>query len=61
MRVFAPACSFSPSVIVNAIGNSAHWANTAIIITWDDWGSWYDHVAPKIINDKRPPTAPDDD
>ncbi len=24
--------------IVNAIGNSAYWANTAIIITWDDWG-----------------------
>ncbi len=37
--------------IVNAIGNSPYWANTAIIITWDDWGGWYDHVAPKIIND----------
>ncbi len=37
--------------IVNAIGNSAYWANTAIIIAWDDWGGWYDHVAPKVIND----------
>ncbi len=37
--------------IVNAIGNSPYWANTSIIITWDDWGGWYDHVAPKIIND----------
>jgi phospholipase C len=37
--------------IVNAIGNSEFWANTAIIITWDDWGGWYDHVAPKVIND----------
>jgi phospholipase C len=37
--------------IVNAIGNSQYWANTAIIITWDDWGGWYDHVAPKVIND----------
>jgi phospholipase C len=37
--------------IVNAIGNSSYWANTAIIITWDDWGGWYDHVAPKVIND----------
>lgn len=36
--------------IVNAIGNSAYWSNTAIFITWDDWGGWYDHVAPKIIN-----------
>ncbi len=37
--------------IVNAIGNSAYWTNTAIIITWDDWGGWYDHVPPKVIND----------
>ncbi len=34
--------------IVNAIGNSAYWNNTVIIITWDDWGGWYDHVAPPI-------------
>jgi phospholipase C len=39
------------SAIVNAIGSSPYWANTAIIITWDDWGGWYDHVAPKVIND----------
>ena len=37
--------------IVNAIGKSPYWANTAIIITWDDWGGWYDHVAPKVVND----------
>ena len=37
--------------IVNAIGNSAYWANTAIIITWDDWGGWYDHVVPKVVDD----------
>ncbi len=37
--------------IVNAIGTSPYWANTAIIITWDDWGGWYDHVAPKVIDD----------
>ncbi len=37
--------------IVNAVGNSPYWASTAIIITWDDWGGWYDHVAPTVIND----------
>ena len=37
--------------IVNAVGNSPYWANTVIIVTWDDWGGWYDHVAPKVIND----------
>jgi len=39
------------SSIVNAIGNSQYWSNTAIVITWDDWGGWYDHVAPpQILN-----------
>ena len=36
--------------IVNAIGKSAYWSDTAILITWDDWGGWYDHVAPPILN-----------
>jgi len=34
--------------IVNAIGKSQYWANSAIIITWDDWGGWYDHVVPPV-------------
>jgi phospholipase C len=38
--------------IVNAIGGSSYWSNTAVIITWDDWGGWYDHVPPpKVIDD----------
>jgi phospholipase C len=36
------------SSIVNAIGNSRYWANSAIIVTWDDWGGWYDHVVPPV-------------
>ena len=35
--------------VVNAIGNSSYWADTAIFITWDDWGGWYDHVAPPQV------------
>ena len=35
--------------IVNAIGNSPYWADTAIFITWDDWGGWYDHVPPPKV------------
>jgi phospholipase C len=35
--------------VVNALGNSPYWANTAIIIAWDDWGGWYDHVPPPSI------------
>ena len=36
--------------IVNAIGTSQYWKDTAIIITWDDWGGWYDHVPPPLIH-----------
>jgi phospholipase C len=32
--------------VVNAIGTSPAWDTTAILILWDDWGGWYDHVAP---------------
>jgi phospholipase C len=36
--------------IVNAIGNSPYWSNTTIVLTWDDWGGWYDHVAPTMVD-----------
>jgi phospholipase C len=43
--------------IVNAIGNStcknpdgtSYWDTTAIFITWDDWGGWYDHEPPTFL------------
>jgi phospholipase C len=35
------------SSIVDAIGNDPYyWSNTTILITWDDWGGWFDHVVP---------------
>ncbi|MGB8909918.1 MAG: alkaline phosphatase family protein [Candidatus Cybelea sp.] len=36
--------------VVNAIGESKYWDNTAIFVTWDDWGGWYDHVKPPQYN-----------
>jgi phospholipase C len=38
------------AAIVNAIGNSSYWSDTAIFVTWDDWGGWYDHVPPPQYN-----------
>lgn len=32
--------------IVNAIGQSKYWNDTAIFVLWDDWGGWYDNVPP---------------
>lgn len=39
------------AAIVNDVGQShcdgnGYWRNTAIFITWDDWGGWFDHVMP---------------
>jgi phospholipase C len=31
--------------VVNALGHSRYWNDCAIIVVWDDWGGWYDHVA----------------
>src|SRR5208283_533625 len=31
---------------VNCIMNSPYWSSTLILVVWDDWGGFYDHVAP---------------
>jgi phospholipase C len=37
--------------IANAIGASPYWNSTAIFVTWDDWGGWYDHVTPPQVDE----------
>jgi phospholipase C len=37
------------SSIVNAIGTSAYWNSTAIVIVWDDWGGFYDNLPPAQV------------
>lgn len=39
--------------VVNAIGQSKYWNSTAIIVTWDDWGGFFDHV-PNVPNNPGP-------
>ena len=36
--------------LVNAIGESQYWKSTAIFVIWDDYGGWYDHVPPKMLD-----------
>jgi phospholipase C len=36
--------------LVNAIMNSPDWKSTAIFLTWDDWGGFYDHVLPPVAD-----------
>src|SRR6185437_995200 len=36
---------------VNAVmSNSAEWSSTVVFITWDDFGGFYDHVAPPMVD-----------
>jgi phospholipase C len=37
--------------VVNAVGQSQYWDDTVILISWDDWGGWYDHVVPPTVDD----------
>jgi phospholipase C len=36
--------------IINAVMQSPNWNSTAIFLTWDDWGGFYDHVAPPVVD-----------
>jgi phospholipase C len=38
------------TTLVNAIMRSPNWKSTAIFLTWDDWGGFYDHVVPPRID-----------
>jgi phospholipase C len=38
------------ATIVNAIGESSYWNTTAIVVVWDDWGGFYDHVPPPQLD-----------
>jgi phospholipase C len=36
--------------MINAIMSSPEWRNTAIFLTWDDFGGFYDHVPPPHLD-----------
>ena len=36
--------------VVDAVMQSPDWSSTAIFLAWDDWGGFYDHVAPPAVD-----------
>jgi phospholipase C len=36
--------------LINAVMRSPDWDSTAIFLTWDDWGGFYDHIVPPVVD-----------
>jgi phospholipase C len=49
--------NYGPSwvaAIINAVGGQGnscgYWKNTAVVVTWDDWGGWSDNQVPPLAS-----------
>ncbi|HET7529411.1 MAG TPA: alkaline phosphatase family protein [Mycobacteriales bacterium] len=49
------------SLVAQAIVNSPLWSRTALVVTYDEWGGFFDHVAPPQLPDDRPVSGGDFD
>jgi phospholipase C len=38
------------TAVINAAMKSPDWDSTAIFLSWDDWGGFYDHVVPPAVD-----------
>jgi phospholipase C len=45
--------------IYSAVTQSPNWPSTVLIITFDEWGGFFDHVSPPLVADSVPNTTAD--
>lgn len=45
------------SQVVHAVLSSPLWERTALVITYDEWGGFFDHVVPPVLPDTDPAHA----
>ena len=38
------------TTLINAVMKGPDWNSTAIFLSWDDWGGFYDHVTPPSVD-----------
>ncbi len=36
--------------VINAVMQGPDWSSSAIFLAWDDWGGFYDHVVPPVVD-----------
>jgi phospholipase C len=36
--------------LINSVMEGPQWSSTAVFLSWDDWGGFYDHVAPPKVD-----------
>ncbi|HVM53774.1 MAG TPA: alkaline phosphatase family protein [Acidimicrobiales bacterium] len=47
--------------VYGALAAGPHWASSALFVTYDEWGGFYDHVVPPRFPDLRPSDNIDED